>query len=199
MTAVSEKVYDGGLLSGGSQQVVLGIDQSYTGFAATFMSASGDPLFQGWVHKSEGQGIDRLIGISLWLHGKIEYIEGLGFEIVDSALESPVKMSHSALISGELFAAVRMRLRSSCKGSARYPLQVPPTSLKKYVTGKGTGIQKNQMLLQVYKKWDVEFDDDNAADAYGIARIVSGRAESAYEKDVVSKLLAGNYRDVSTH
>lgn len=190
-----EKSYDGGLMQGTTKKVVLGIDQSYTGFAATFLSKEGEPLYQSWVYKSEGSGIDRLVGISLWLHGKIEHMESKGFEIVDSGLESPVRMSHSALMSGELFAIVRLRLLNSCKGSARYPLQVPPTSLKKYVTGKGTGVQKNQMLLHVYKKWAVEFDDDNAADSYGIARIVSGRADSSYEKEVVKKMFSGNFRD----
>jgi hypothetical protein len=67
--------------------------------------------------------------------------------------------------------------------------------VKKYVTGKGTGVQKNQMLLQVYKKWDVEFDDDNAADSYGIARIVSGRNETAYEKEIINKLKDLKFRD----
>jgi hypothetical protein len=192
---VSEKSYDGGLLSSSPTPIVMGIDQSYTGFAVTFMAKDGEPKYQTWVYKSEGQGIDRLVGISLWLHGKIEYITNKGFSIDDSGLEAPVKMSHSALISGELFAVVRLRILNSCKNQARYPLQIPPTSLKKYVTGKGTGIQKNQMLLQVYKKWSVEFDDDNAADSYGIARLVSGRADTAYEKEVSKKLFNGSFRD----
>lgn len=46
---------------------------------------------------------------------------------------------------------------------------VGPTKLKKYVTGKGNS-KKNEMLLGVYKKWGVSFSDDNAADAYSIAR-----------------------------
>ena len=193
---MSEKSYDGGLLSGSPSDVVLGIDQSYTGFAATFMASSNEPRYQTWVYKSEGKGIDRLVGISLWLHGKIEYVTGRGFLLVDSGLEAPVKMSHSAIISGELFAIVRMRLLNSCTGNAKYPLQVPPTSLKKYVTGKGTGVQKNQILLHTYKKWGVEFDDDNAADSYGLARLVSGRADTAYEREVVGKISGGSFRDV---
>lgn len=192
---MSEKSYDGTLFSNLETPVVMGIDQSYTGFAVTFMALEDEPRYQTWVYKSEGQGIDRLIGISLWLHEKMRHVSERGFTIEDSGIEAPVQMSHSALISGELFAVIRLRLRNSLSGDARYPLQIPPTSLKKYVTGKGTGVQKNQMLLQVYKKWSVEFDDDNAADSYGIARLVSGRADTAYEKEVVKKLFSGSFRD----
>jgi len=74
--------------------------------------------------------------------------------------------------------------------AAALPLVVPPTSLKKYIAGKGTGIKKNQILLAVYKKWNVEFNDDNAADSYGLARIVRNQHDFEYEKEVYDKLTA---------
>lgn len=46
---------------------------------------------------------------------------------------------------------------------------VPPTALKKFITGKGN-VKKEQMLLQVFKKFGVEFDDNNLCDAYCLAR-----------------------------
>ena len=45
---------------------------------------------------------------------------------------------------------------------------VPPTTLKKFVTGKGT-CKKDLMLLKVYKRWNEEFSDDNLADAFSLA------------------------------
>jgi hypothetical protein len=74
-------------------------------------------------------------------------------------------------------------------------LIVPPTSLKKYVTGKGQGTSKSQILLNVYKKWGAEFTDDNAADSYGLAHIVSGKAKLSYEKEVYDKLNSAEYRE----
>jgi len=47
---------------------------------------------------------------------------------------------------------------------------IPPTVLKKFVTGKGN-CKKELMLLQIYKKWNIEFDNNNIADAYGLARL----------------------------
>lgn len=46
---------------------------------------------------------------------------------------------------------------------------VPPTTLKKFVTGKGNS-KKELMLKTVYKKWGMDFDDNNVCDAYGLAR-----------------------------
>lgn len=45
---------------------------------------------------------------------------------------------------------------------------IPPTSLKKFITGKG-GAKKEQMLLQTYKRYGVEFSDNNLCDAFGLS------------------------------
>jgi Holliday junction resolvasome RuvABC endonuclease subunit len=76
-----------------------------------------------------------------------------------------------------------------------YPAIVAPTMLKKYVTGKGKGISKSQMLLNTYKKWNIEFDDDNAADSYGLAHLIAGKGSLAYEKEIYIKLLDPKYRE----
>jgi crossover junction endodeoxyribonuclease RuvC len=47
---------------------------------------------------------------------------------------------------------------------------IAPNTLKKFVTGTGRG-KKELMLLKTYKKWGVEFDDNNLCDAYGLARM----------------------------
>jgi crossover junction endodeoxyribonuclease RuvC len=52
----------------------------------------------------------------------------------------------------------------------RIPIvEIPPNTLKRYVSGKGN-VQKNQMLLEVYRRWGIAFTDDNMADAYALAR-----------------------------
>lgn len=47
-------------------------------------------------------------------------------------------------------------------------LVVPPTTLKKFVTGKGNG-DKNLMLKHVYKRWGYDAEDDNQCDAFACA------------------------------
>ena len=45
-----------------------------------------------------------------------------------------------------------------------------PSSIKKFATTKGNA-NKNVMLKETYKKWGVDFDNDNLCDAYGLARM----------------------------
>jgi len=46
---------------------------------------------------------------------------------------------------------------------------VAPTTLKKFVTGKGN-VGKDVMMLETYKRYGESFSDNNLADAYGLAR-----------------------------
>jgi len=59
---------------------------------------------------------------------------------------------------------------------------VPPTTLKKFITGKGQ-CKKNLMLLNVFKKFGETFDDDNLADAYSLARLALFDFNKTKEKE----------------
>jgi Holliday junction resolvasome RuvABC endonuclease subunit len=177
------KIFQGGVVIP-ENPVYLGIDQSYSGFAIT---AYQNGNYYTEVYKSDKRGIDRLRDIQAhtmnWLHQ---------FDnVTDVAMEGYAFGSQMANMLGELGGMVKLTLLDF----GIYPLIVPPTNLKKYVTGKGNGISKSQMLLQVYKKWDAEFTDDNAADSYALARLVSGSHELAYEKEVYAKLQDPKFRE----
>lgn len=47
-------------------------------------------------------------------------------------------------------------------------IEIPPTSLKKFVTGKGN-VKKEMMLKEVYKRWKIDCDTNDEADAVGLA------------------------------
>ena len=71
-------------------------------------------------------------------------------------------------------------------------LEVPPSQLKKFATGQGNA-NKEIILQQVYKRWGVEFSDNNQADAYVLAQI--GRAYlggmddlAAFQQEVIANL-----------
>lgn len=167
--------------------VTVGIDPSLTGFAVSLVSVA-DPQKQAtYVYTSPKRGVIRLVDIKNtlnWLIGESV--------IVDVAIEGTVVRSPSASVLGELSGVIKAYLYET---HSLFPLQVPPMSLKKFVTGKGNGVQKNQMLLHVYKKWGIEFSDDNAADAYSLARFVLGGHTLAYEKEVHTKIDTGKFRD----
>jgi hypothetical protein len=187
--SANPKFYDGGLLKINPTDIVLGIDQSYSGFGLTALSAQGSLSYAAWVYKAQHTGISRLVDIWDYLAYKFYELENTyDHTIVDVAMEGYAYSSQMAHLAGELGGVVKFALHSHLTGNGQLPLIVPPTTLKKYVAGKGTGVSKSQMLLNVYKKWGVEFDDDNAADSFSLAMIVSGRSTTAYEKEVLDKL-----------
>jgi crossover junction endodeoxyribonuclease RuvC len=47
-------------------------------------------------------------------------------------------------------------------------IQVPPTHLKKYITGVGNA-NKNVIIKELYKKYELDINDDNDADAASLA------------------------------
>jgi crossover junction endodeoxyribonuclease RuvC len=195
---MTSKLIDGGLEKTGN--VTIGIDQSLTGFALTVLSADDPTKHLTWVYKSPYFGIERLVDIRQWLTDTLNYIEmEIEMNIVDIAMEGTVLASQAALVLGELSATVRLAIYDlfdddgDCR---RYPLKVPPMTLKKYAAGKGNA-KKQEMLLQIYKRWGVEFNDDNAADSYALARLVGKFSINEVEKAVVVQMSDPKYRDAS--
>ena len=178
--------------------VTIGIDQSLTGFALTVLNTANPTEYITWVYKSPYFGIERLADIRQWLKDTLDYCDK--FWIIDDlGLEGTVLQSHSALVLGELSAVVRMTIFDQfniddAPDHRKYPLKVPPMTLKKYATGKGTS-KKQEMLMQIYKRWGIEFNDDNAADSYGIARLVAQLSIDDVEKKIVEQMKDDKYRD----
>jgi len=51
-----------------------------------------------------------------------------------------------------------------------------PTEIKKFATGKGN-FPKPAVVKEVYKKWGIDTNNHNSADAYAIARLTEARSE----------------------
>lgn len=75
---------------------------------------------------------------------------------------------------------------------------VTPTSLKKFITGKGN-VAKEMMLLETYKRFNVSFESNDLCDAFGLAQCgaalmgVNTIELIAPQKEVV-KLLLNNFQ-----
>ena len=82
-------------------------------------------------------------------------------------IEGPSYSSNGAfyLQMGALHYYLRIFLS---KKGIKYKI-IPPTTLKKFAAGNGKA-KKELMLLNIYKKWNMEFEDNNLADAYALAR-----------------------------
>lgn len=175
--------------------VFVGIDQSYSGLA---VCAYYPPINQvqdvlnAYPPKKYGSGIDRIRRIKVDVESIIREIDSRNWAVAHVCMEGYAAGSKFGReLAGELGAAVKWALADALPPPVCYPTIVPPTSLKKFVTGSGSAAKDN-MLLGVYKKWGVEYRDNNLADAYGLARMAealhTGVTTHKYEDDVVSKL-----------
>ena len=179
-----------------NRDVTIGIDQSLTGFAITVLDISEPTNFITWVYKSPYFGIERLADIRQWLSDNLHYVEE-SWELQDVAMEGTVLASQAALVLGELSATVRLTIFDHFEDEGdprKYPLKVPPMTLKKFAAGKGNA-KKQEMLLQIYKRWGIEFNDDNAADSYALARLVAGKGINAVETAIIEQMSDSKYRD----
>lgn len=72
-------------------------------------------------------------------------------------------------------------------------IEVAPSSLKKFTTGKGNAT-KDQMVLTVNELWDIGTRDDNIADAYALAKLgevfFEGALTSERGQEVIDMLKA---------
>jgi len=141
----------------------VGLDLSLNGTGLTVLSDSSVILSQKLIASFPKDCIEkRTISIGNQVVSEIEQfdpfivcIEGLSFR---SAGQATLDLAGLSLY-------VRILLLNSLK---KFYL-VPPCTLKKFVTGSGRS-QKNIMLLKTFKKFGVEFTDDNLCDSYGLAQ-----------------------------
>lgn len=196
-----EKVFGNSLDKG---PVAIGIDQSLTGFALTALNTASPEKYETWVYKSPHNGVRRLADIRWWMENKFDQLDKNGCRIQNIAMEGTVLASHSALKLGELAAVVKLTIWDYFDGNLnsvipfeehiRRPLQIPPMTLKKYAAGKGNA-KKQEMLMQIYKRWGLEFNDDNAADSYALARLAAGISTGSVEAEIVEQIKDVKYRD----
>lgn len=158
----------------------IGIDQSYTGFG---YSANGDAKKKGFPLSKYDSETHRLWNIREWFTEWLtdQYFGSTGQDLGKPSVVVMEGYANAAKfgreVAGELGGTIKLVV-FEVTGSP--PLVVPPTSLKKFVTGKGNA-KKNEMLLGVYKQWGVSFADDNQADAYALEQFGLGYLGSTPE------------------
>ena len=173
--------------------ITVGIDQSLTGFALCALSLDDLTKHHTWVYKSPYMGVERLADIRQWLTDTFNYLSEK-HHIEDVAMEETVLASYSALKMGELASVVKLTIYDFFDDERRFPMRVPPMTLKKFASGKGNA-KKQEMLLQIFKRWGIEFNDDNAADAYALARLTSKTYVNEMEAEIAKKMSDPKYRD----
>lgn len=149
--------------------IYIGIDPSLTGTGIVVLDEQGNVLDKDLISTKASHKIeDRLQ--TIW--NRLKYIiwdfAGKPVPYCDIAVEglSFGSKSASMLELAGLHYLIRYMIDREFCGVRHV---VPPQTLKKFVCGKGN-VKKEQMLLQTYKRWGLEFQDNNICDAYCLAR-----------------------------
>lgn len=140
---------------------IIGLDPSLTatGIARFHLDAS---VSFHTVPAVKETGLERVISVrhaaleAIYPGCSLVVIEGLSFGSNDPSTQERAFLHYS--------------LREDFYRNHLRCVVVPPTTLKKFVTGSGAA-KKDMMLLEVYKRWGLTAKNDNEADAIGLAMI----------------------------
>ena len=155
---------------------VIGLDLSLTNTGFAYITQDS---YTTYSIKSKLKGVARLNEIYNEVKSKLRdcdlvVIEGYGFG------------SQKAHSLGELGGLIKFLLYNE-----KYKVMiVPPTVLKKFLTGKGNS-DKSIMMMTTYKKYGVEITDDNQVDAYVLAKLGQmyfKKNKTLKEKEILSKV-----------
>jgi crossover junction endodeoxyribonuclease RuvC len=145
---------------------VIGLDLSLTGTGVVVVSNFDNPTILDQIlieSTPKEENTPRLIGISTKVMKVI--IKHKPNLVVMEGPAFGVQKSSSIFTLGELAGLVKANMHTMSQPF----IIVTPSALKKWITGKGNA-KKDLMLLKVYKRFGVEFSDDNLCDAYSLAR-----------------------------
>lgn len=143
--------------------IFVGMDPSYNGFAIILLDKDANIIEQKLLKSDSNlEAEDRIIQ----LEKKFKFIANIT-QLKNLYIEGPAYSAKGAFVlqMGALHFYLRIFFR---KKNIKYKI-ITPGTLKKFTTGSGNA-KKNLMLMKVFKRWGIEFSDDNLADAYSLAR-----------------------------
>ena len=140
----------------------VGIDPSLTATGFVVLNGDGE-LVEARTLTSSKRGVERLLDLrqqvrSLVAHYKPDLVAVEGYSFGSKG--------RSVFSIAEWGGVLRVLLVDL----GREFVDVAPAEVKKFAAGKGS-VGKPQMAVAVYKRWGVEFEDDNQVDAYVLARM----------------------------
>lgn len=166
--------------------MIVGIDLSLTATGICYLRSKQEIKKNKTILvKTKERGIGRLINIRTNLEELINNINPNIVVLEDYSFNS---RSGQCFSIGELGGVIKTMLYESLFGFDI--LLIPPTCLKKFVTGSGKS-NKEIMMVKTLSKYGLEFTDNNLCDAFGLVMIGKAVIEGTiikYEQDVLDKI-----------
>jgi len=168
---------------------IVGIDPSLSCTAICWNRIETE-LFKS---QSEGKSLEsriaRFVSLAYRVAKKVRELEPIFIVIEGYSFASKGMVYHL----GEYGGILRKEL---IDGSSAEFVEVPPSSLKKFVTGSGAG-KKELMIARLSRKFGVEFSTSDAYDALAcqwLGRALIGETDdlAEYQQEIVEKLRKAN-------
>jgi crossover junction endodeoxyribonuclease RuvC len=151
----------------------VGIDPSFSGTGAVLVGKSGILKMRLFKLKKFGdRPIDELSRICTISDTVCQWVSDEVGKEEDAivAIEGLAMMSRNTTSLVQLAALNYFIRRDVIKNGLTRFVTVAPSSLKKFIAGKGN-VKKDVLLMETYRRWGEVFTDDNLCDANGLAKI----------------------------
>lgn len=165
---------------------ILGIDPSLTGTG--YVVVSNGKLVLKELVKTKPTGDDRVAEVERLMTIRDSFsLEGIDLVVMEGI--AFMARNTTALVQ---LSALNYMIRERLVMRDKPFVIVAPTTLKKFITGKGVG-PKDQMMMEVYKRYGVTLTDNNICDAYGLAMIGTALLDkkaktTKFQKEVIDLL-----------
>ena len=161
---------------------LVGIDASLTGTGVAILRHGNDLDIITTTITNKLTGTNRLIHIRDCVQ---KFSDGSDLVVIESYAFARPNQAHQI---GELGGVLRVMFAES---GIKY-LEVAPTQLKKFATGKGTA-SKEEIAVAAYKKWGIECRTNDETDAavlvyIGLAYMGNTDGLTAYQQEVIDAL-----------
>jgi len=168
------------------KRCVVGIDPSLTGFAMTAMYKDGTVVEQELTSKPAKTLVGRVKRLQRLAKAAEDFLKEHVPELCLVEGYAYAAKGRSVISLGELGGVVREYI----VGISDITVEVPPTTLKRFLTGKGNA-NKLAVTQKLVRRFDREFKTDNLADSFGLALLASvvleyRQATTQFERDAVS-------------
>jgi crossover junction endodeoxyribonuclease RuvC len=167
------------------EYTILGLDLSLT--STGWCILDNDEILDVEVIKCKDKAMKRLWYIKYIID---EVTVSLDFDLVVVEGYSMGSRGGRVFSIGELGGIIKLLLYEEKLRTKLKTVIIPPKSLKKFITGNGNA-GKELMLLKTYKKYGIEFTDNNKCDAFGLAKMGQAYLEGTnieYEKEALKKV-----------
>lgn len=173
-------------------RAIIGLDPSLRGFGMCVIDAEGKVYLSEWATEPQTT-----------VRGRVKRFRRMAAPAVEAVKRYAPEL---VLIEGYAFSSKGQGIldRSECRGILLdrlegYPdaiVEVPPTTIKKFVLGQGRStkdspISKTTVVSALVKRYGQEFQTDNQADAFALAvmgQIVAGyrQPETAFQAEAIA-------------